>query len=108
MCSSDLMRITIRVKPGSALPRVGGEHDGALIVRVSARAVDGRATEAALTAVADSFGVSRSAVRLVAGASSRTKIVDIDADDPRPLGSLLAIPGPVTRYEISQPPGRRS
>jgi uncharacterized protein len=94
------MRITIRVKPGSARPNVGGEHDGALIVRVSARAVDGRATEAALTAVADSFGVSRSAVRMVAGASSRTKVVDIDADDPRLLASLLATPGrlPVTRY----------
>ena len=53
------MRITIRMKHGSARPGVGGEHDGALIVRVSARAVDGKATEAALTAVADSFGVRR-------------------------------------------------
>ena len=87
------MRVTIRVKPGSALPRVGGEHDGALIVRVSERAVDGKATEAALTAVADSFGVRRSAVRLVSGASSRTKIVDIDADDHCLLASLLATPG---------------
>jgi uncharacterized protein len=87
------MRITIRVSPGSARPGVGGEHDGALIVRVSARAVDGKATEAALTAVADSFGVRRSAVRLVSGASSRTKIVDIDAGDPRLLASLLATPG---------------
>jgi uncharacterized protein len=65
------MRFRIRVKPGSARPSVGGEHDGALIGRVSARAVDGKATEAALTAVADSFGVRRSAVRLVSGASSR-------------------------------------
>jgi uncharacterized protein len=87
------MRITIRVKPGSARPGVGGEHDGALIVRVSARAVDGKATEEALTAVADSFGVRRSAVRLVSGASSRTKIVDIGAGDPRLLASLLAAPG---------------
>ena len=86
------MRVTIRVRPGSARPGVGGEHDGALIVRVSARAVDGKATEAALTAVADSFGVRRSAVCLVSGASSRTKIVDIDADDPRLLASLLAAP----------------
>ena len=87
------MRITIRVKPGSARPGVGGEHDGALIVRVSARAIDGKATEAALTAVADSFGVRLSAVRLVSGASSRTKIVDIEAGDPRLLASLLATTG---------------
>ena len=53
------MRITIRVKPASARPGVGGELVGALIVRVSARAVDGNATEAALTAVLDSFGVRR-------------------------------------------------
>jgi hypothetical protein len=87
------MRITIRVRPGSARPGVSGEHDGALVVRVSARAVDGKATEAALAAVAGSFGVRRNAVRLVSGASSRTKIVDIDADDPRILASLLAAPG---------------
>ena len=68
-----------RVKPGSTRPGVGGEHDGALVVRVSARAVDGKATEAALAAVAASFGVHRSTVRLVSGASSRTKIIDIDA-----------------------------
>ena len=102
------MRITIRVRPGSARPGVGGEHDGALVVRVSARAVDGKATEAALAAVAGSFGVRRNAVRLVSGASSRTKIVDIDADDPRILASLLAAPGrlrarranPVVRDEL--------
>jgi len=87
------MRMTIRVRPGSARPGVGGEHDGALIVRVSARAVDGKATEAALAAVADSFGIRRSAVRLVSGASSRTKIVDADGGDPRILAALLAAPG---------------
>jgi len=87
------MRITIRVRPGSARPGVGGEHDGALVVRVSARAVDGKATEAALAAVADSFGVRRSSVRLVSGALSRTKVVSIEAGDPRILASLLAAPG---------------
>ena len=86
------MRITIRVKPGSARPGAGGEHDGALVVRESARAVDGKATEAALAVVADAFGVRRSAVRLVSGALSRTKIVDIEAGDPRVLAALLAAP----------------
>jgi uncharacterized protein len=87
------MRIAIRVRPGSAHPGVGGEHAGALIVRVSARAVDGKATEAALAAVADAFGVRRSAVRLVSRGSSRTKIVDVGAVDPGVLAALLAAPG---------------
>jgi uncharacterized protein len=106
------VRITIWVRPRSARLGVGGEHDDALIVPVGARAVDGKATEAALTAVADSFGVRRSAVRLVSGASSRTKIVDIDididADAPRLLASLLAAPVAYARDKMSQPSGRRS
>jgi uncharacterized protein len=86
------VRVTIRVRPGSARPGVGGEYAGALVVRVSARAVDGKATEAALAAVATTFGVHRTAVTLVAGASSRTKIVDIAGGDARILADLLATP----------------
>ncbi len=84
------MRVTIRVRPGSARPSVGGEHDGGLVVRVSARAVDGRATEAALAAVATALGVRRSAVTLVAGATSRTKVVEVADGDPEVLARLLA------------------
>ena len=83
------MRITVRVRPGSTHPGVGGEHDGALVVRVSARAVDGQATAAALAAVAVAFGVRRHAVTLVAGTSSRTKIVDVPGADPAVLDRLL-------------------
>jgi uncharacterized protein YggU (UPF0235/DUF167 family) len=86
------MRITIRVQPGSARSGIGGEHAGALIVRVSARAVNGKATEAALAAVADAFGVRRHAVTLVSGASSRTKIVDVTDADPAVLARLLRAP----------------
>ncbi|HEX6523193.1 MAG TPA: DUF167 domain-containing protein [Streptosporangiaceae bacterium] len=83
------MRITIRVRPGSARPGVGGGHAGSLVVRVSARAVDGKATEAALAAIATAFGVRRSAVTLVVGAASRTKVVDVTGADPRRLADLL-------------------
>ncbi|MFI5957152.1 DUF167 domain-containing protein [Cryptosporangium sp. NPDC051539] len=48
--------VPVRVKPGVSRPRVGGSHDGpygaALVVAVSARAVDGKATRATLDAVA--------------------------------------------------------
>jgi len=64
------VRVIIRVRPGAGRDVVGGEHDGALVVRVGARAVDGKATAAALTAVAEAFGVRPAAVTLVTGATS--------------------------------------
>lgn len=85
------MRITIRVRPRSAHTRVGGEHDGALIVRVTAPAVGGQATAAALAAVAGAFGVRHQAVTLVTGAASRVKIVEVAGADPAVLDRLLAL-----------------
>jgi len=74
------VRVTIRVKPGSSRSRVGGDRDGALVVAVTARAVDGRATESALAALADALGVRRRDVSLVTGATSRTKVVEVNVD----------------------------
>jgi uncharacterized protein YggU (UPF0235/DUF167 family) len=85
-----VVRVTVWVRPGSPRPGVGGEHDGALVVRVSARAVDGQATAAALEAVAAAFGVRRHAVTLIAGATSRKKVVDVPGADPGVLDRLLA------------------
>jgi uncharacterized protein len=70
---------------------VGGEYDGALVVRVSERAADGRATAAALASVAAAFGIGRDSVRLVAGARSRVKILDVAGADPGTLERLLAL-----------------
>jgi hypothetical protein len=86
------VRITVWVRPGSARPGVGGERDGALVVQVSKRAVDGQATEAALVAVAAAFGVPRRSVTLVTGAASRTKILDVEGADPAVLRRLRARP----------------
>jgi uncharacterized protein (TIGR00251 family) len=76
------VRLAIRVKPGASRTVVGGRHgDGnVLIVAVTARAVDGKATEAALRAVAEAFGVRRGDVALVTGATSRDKLIEINGD----------------------------
>jgi uncharacterized protein len=50
---------------------------GALVVRVAARAESGRATEAALVALASALGVRRRDVQIVNGAVHRTKVVEI-------------------------------
>ena len=80
----------MRVQPGSTLPGVGGEHDGALVVRVSEPATDGKATAAVLASVAAAFGVGRRSVTLVTGTRSRVKILDVAGADPRTLERLLA------------------
>lgn len=74
------MRVTIWVKPGARRSAVGGERDGALVVAVTARAVEGKATEAARRAVADALGLPDRLVHVTSGATSRTKVLDVDAD----------------------------
>jgi uncharacterized protein YggU (UPF0235/DUF167 family) len=83
------MRILLRVKPGASRTRVGGRYEGtgdgvggpALVVSVAARAVEGQATKAVLEAVAAAFGVRRSAVTLVRGATSRDKLVAVEGEE---------------------------
>jgi uncharacterized protein YggU (UPF0235/DUF167 family) len=80
--------IPIRVKPGASRTRVGGRHEGphgpALVVAVSAPAVDGRATAAALRAVAEALGLRPADLRLRLGANSRDKLIVVD-EPPRDL-----------------------
>ena len=88
------MRVTVRVRPGASRTSVGGEHDGALVVRVTARAVGGAATAAVLAAVADAFGVRPRHVALVTGATSRTKVLEVEGAAADRLAALLRDPGP--------------
>jgi uncharacterized protein len=74
------------VKPGASRTAVGGRRGDALLVAVTARAVEGQATEAALRAVASAFGVPRRDVTLVTGATSRDKVIDIEG----PAAALAA------------------
>ena len=84
------------MKPGSSRNRVGGSYGqpAQLVVAVTAPAVDGRANDAVLSAVAEAFGLRASAVALVSGATSRTKQLRLsgDAEDlAGRLASLLAL-----------------
>ncbi|GAB2683408.1 DUF167 domain-containing protein [Thalassiella azotivora] len=87
--------MAVRVRPGASRTTVGGEHGGALVVRVGARAVDGAATRATLDAVARALGVRRSQVSLVTGATSRDKVLlvaEADATVAERLDALRADP----------------
>jgi uncharacterized protein YggU (UPF0235/DUF167 family) len=85
-----VVRVSIRVRPGARTNAVGGSFDGALIVRVVERPEGGRATEAALAALASSLGVRRREVKLVAGTTSRTKVVEIPDSAAPTYGDLAS------------------
>jgi uncharacterized protein len=76
---SDTARIDVRVAPGAKRSAWAGRMpDGRRKVRIAAPAIEGRANEALVAFVADSLGVPRRAVRLVAGAGGRDKRLEVD------------------------------
>ena len=67
--------LTVRVHPGARRNALTGLHDGALKIALTAPPSDGQANDALLALLAAEFRLPRSAVELVAGHTSRTKIV---------------------------------
>ena len=86
------MRLEIHVRPGASSTEVGGEHDTALVVRVAEPADKGRATDAALAAVAKALAIPRRSVTLIRGVTSRRKLIDIDVGsaDAEPVERAVA------------------
>ena len=78
-------RFAVRITPRSAVERVDEVVDGVLKVRVMAPAVEGAANAALIRIIADELDVARRDVRIVAGATSRQKLVVVDGVDPEAI-----------------------
>ncbi|MEO5964427.1 MAG: DUF167 domain-containing protein [Candidatus Limnocylindrales bacterium] len=72
------VRFAVRLTPRGGTDHVDGVVDGTLRARVTAPAIEGAANQALLRLIADELGVPKRDVRLVAGASSRTKLLVVD------------------------------
>jgi uncharacterized protein (TIGR00251 family) len=90
------VRLRLRVQPGARrtalLQRMPG---GEWKVAVSAPPLDGRANDAVVELVSELLGVRRAQVKLVRGASARSKVVEVegvsaDAAETR-LAKALAV-----------------
>jgi uncharacterized protein len=69
----------VRVKPGSKKgPLVELAEDGALMVFLQQRAVDGAANDGLIEVLAKHFSVSKSRITMEAGFTSRIKRISID------------------------------
>lgn len=70
-------RLRLRVAPGARRSRVVGRHGDAWKVRVTAPPERGRANEEVVELLARSLDVARPDVRVVAGVTSRDKVVEL-------------------------------
>ncbi|MGZ8844372.1 MAG: DUF167 domain-containing protein [Pyrinomonadaceae bacterium] len=78
----------VRVVPRASRSEVGGEHDGALRVRITAPPVEGAANRELTRLLAKSFKLPQNAVEIVAGGSSKNKIVRVHGGDAARLEQL--------------------
>jgi uncharacterized protein (TIGR00251 family) len=81
--------IAVRVQPRAKRDEVVGERAGAVVIRVSAPPVDGKANVALCRFVAARAGVARSAVSVVRGESARDKLLRVDGIEADALRAAL-------------------
>lgn len=67
----------VRVVPRASKNEIAGVHGDALKVRLTAPPVEGRANEALIAFLAQRLGVRKSQVEIVAGGTSRRKMVRV-------------------------------
>jgi uncharacterized protein (TIGR00251 family) len=75
------VRFAVRVSPRASREAIGGVHDGALKIALTAPPVEGAANAALIALLAKALGVPKRAVRVVSGESSRQKRIEIDGVD---------------------------
>jgi uncharacterized protein (TIGR00251 family) len=67
----------VHVQPRASKNEIVGKHGDALKVRLTAPPVDSAANNALVALLAEALGVSHRDVQIVAGATSRMKLVEV-------------------------------
>jgi hypothetical protein len=90
-------RINVRLQPRASRDELlGWNEEGTLRVRVKAPPVDGAANAALIQLLAKRLGVAKNRVTLIAGATARNKVVEIEGVTDEELRKELAWhPGPL-------------
>ena len=81
---ADEVLLHVRVTPRARRNALGVMEDGVLAVRLAAPPVEGAANKALIAFLAETFGVSKSAIRVESGERARRKrvrVAGLSADD---------------------------
>lgn len=83
------LSLTLHVQPGAKRTEIAGLHGEALKIRLAAPPIEGRANEALLRFVADTFDVPLRQVELKQGGQSRHKVVLVTGSKVAPESLLI-------------------
>lgn len=80
--------LVLHVQPGAKRTEVSGLHGEALKIRLAAPPIEGRANEALLKYIAETFDVPQREVELLRGGQSRHKMVKVTGSVVQPESLL--------------------
>jgi len=66
-----------------------GERDGAVLIRIAAPPVDGKANAALVAFVAKLLGVPKASVEIIRGETSRNKVIRVEGHSPADVRATL-------------------
>ena len=66
-----------------------GERDGAVLIRIAAPPVDGKANAALIAFVAKTLGLPKGAVTIIRGETSRNKVIRVEGQSPADVRAAL-------------------
>ena len=87
--NSGSVTLEVRVIPRSSKSEIVGEYNGAMKVKLSAPPVDGAANEELIRVLSKEFEISRSAIEIVSGHTSKSKRVRIADVNPDRIADVL-------------------
>jgi uncharacterized protein (TIGR00251 family) len=83
------VRLSVRVQPRASEDAIAGVYGTSLKIRLTAPPIDGAANERLVLFLSNIFAVPRRAVKILAGESSRSKIVEIEGVTQRDVYGVI-------------------
>ncbi len=87
----DSIIFDVRVVPRASKSEIVGERDGVLKIRIAAPPVDGAANAELIKILSKEFGVSKSAVEIIGGQTSKTKRIKISKAANKTLPAFFQV-----------------
>jgi hypothetical protein len=72
-----MQKVKLRVIPRARQNKITTDADGTLRVHITAAPVDGAANDTVIRVLAEHFHVPKSQIKIVRGATSRNKVVEL-------------------------------